>query len=204
MWGSLRLTPNMCCPSVRISLSSISMICNISINDLQLMCMCDDTQRQLNVTVQKMFYSVQCKRSFTVWINMESPTARKRRLQHRRERQRAHWVAETAAEKEERLRRCRKRDQERRAAEKEEQSVARLRRRGSRRSEGFSAETEKQREVRLMRLSDNQRQRLARESQDECEARLERMSINDRVSVQRINYISELLRYSSSNCDHHR
>ena len=45
---------------------------------------------------------------------MESPTAREQRLQHRRERERALWAAETAGE---RLRKRRKRDQERRAAE---------------------------------------------------------------------------------------
>ena len=55
---------------------------------------------------------------------MESPTVRERRLQHRRERERAHRAAETAAEKEERLRKCRKRDQERRAAETEETDLA--------------------------------------------------------------------------------
>ena len=55
---------------------------------------------------------------------MESPTARERRFQCRRERERGHQAAETAAEKEERLRKHRKRDQERRAAETEEQRAA--------------------------------------------------------------------------------
>ena len=57
------------------------------------------------------------QRTYMYGINMESPTARERRLQRRRERERA---AETAAEKEGRLRKRRKRDQERRAAETEE------------------------------------------------------------------------------------
>ena len=57
---------------------------------------------------------------------MEAPTARERRFQCRRERERGHQAAETAAEKEERLRKHRKRDQERRAAETEEQRAARL------------------------------------------------------------------------------
>ena len=131
-WGELKRAPHkwfqsrffclyiyiciyMCHPSFRISLSSISTICNISINDLQLIRMCDDTQHWLNVTVQKKFYS----------MNQHGVSATKeRRLQHRRERERAHWAAETAAEKEERLRKRRKRDQERRVAEIEEQRAA--------------------------------------------------------------------------------
>ena len=117
------------------------------------------THRWLNVTVQKKFYSVQCKEVLQCGSTMmESPTAREWRLQRRWERERAHQAAETAAEKEERLRKHRKRDQERRGAETEEQSEARLQRKPSRWNERFSAETEEEREVTLMKLNDNQRQ----------------------------------------------
>ena len=44
----------------------------------------------------------------------ESIWSKKKKIQRRRERERAHRAAETAAEKEERLRKRRKRDQERR------------------------------------------------------------------------------------------
>ena len=69
-----------------------------------------------------------------------------RKLQSRRERDRAHRASETAAEKEEWLRKRRVRDQAKRAAESEEQRDARLQQKRTRKSERLTAETEQQRE----------------------------------------------------------
>ena len=92
---------------------------------------------------------------------MESPTARERRLQRRREKERAHRAAETAAEKDERLRKRTLR--EIRRGELWRQKNRELQRK-CRQSERFLAEIEEQQKVRLMRLSDNQRERLTRVS----------------------------------------
>ena len=109
-------------------------------------------------------------------------TSKERKLQRRRERERAHRASETAAEKEERLRKRRVRDRANRASESKEQREARLQRKRTR----LAAQTGQHRESRLQGLSARQNERLAAETPEQREARLEDMSIrqNERLAAE--------------------
>ena len=85
----------------------------------------DSAEEVLQFTVHKKFYSV--------WINVKSPTVRKQRLQHRREREWARRTVETARRKG-----WENVERQRRAAETEKHKAARLQRKHSRQSERSS------------------------------------------------------------------